>query len=311
MRPSLDEVVKRAAAVLPEEAVDELFRRGVAGLNVALCLHRVLHGPRRPGETLAELSIPAGELDVFVERALSARPGGSEPWLTLSFDDGYEDAARYVQSRVRRFAQVEWLFFVCPEKAEKQAGFRWDLPEVGLKPLEQAMEEPVDLVRENEREDLRELARQERFRLSTVEECRRLGQLPGVQLGNHTNVHHNPLRLSAEQARAEYGRAHADFERLWGRYGHFAFPFGSPEREFRAEHVEMVRRLGRLVLWSTEARPYASAERRPGAVLPRFPVNGNWSAHELLLWVAVRSLRYRVRGSRYAYPEPLSAPAAA
>lgn len=304
-------MVKRAAAVLPEEAVDELFRRAVRGLNVALCLHRVLHGPRRVGERLTELSIPAGELDVFVERALSARPAGAQPWLTLSFDDGYEDAARYVQSRVRRFAQVEWLFFVCPEKAEKQAGFRWDLAEAGLKPLEQAMEEPVDLERENEREDLRGLAQEERFRLSTVEECRRLGRLPGVQLGNHTNVHHNPLRLSAAQARAEYRRAHGDFERLLGRYGHFAFPFGSPELEFRAEHVALVRELGPFVLWSTEARPYAPEERRPGAVLPRFPVDGGWSAQELLLWVAVRSLRYRVQGSRYAYPVPLSARAAA
>lgn len=304
-------MVKRAAAVLPEEAVDELFRRGVGGLNVALCLHRVLHGPRRPRELLPELSIPAGQLDVFVERALSTRPASPEPWLTLSFDDGYDDAARYVQSRVRRFPQVEWLFFICPEKTQKQAGFRWDLAEAGLMPLEQALEAPMDLARENEREDLRGLARQEQFRLSTLEECRSLGRLPGVQLGNHTNVHHNPLRLSAQQARAEYGQAHADCERLFGRYGHFAFPFGSPERQFRAEHVALVRELGPFVLWSTEARPYAPAERRPGAVLPRFPVDGSWSAQELLLWVAVRSLRYRLRGSRYAYPEPLSARAAA
>jgi peptidoglycan/xylan/chitin deacetylase (PgdA/CDA1 family) len=294
-------MVYPAAALLPEATVDALFRRWVGTQHVALCLHRVHQGPRRPTERLPEMSIPAGELDVFLDRALSTRPQADRPWLTVSFDDGYEDALRYVQARVRRYPQVEWLFFICPQKVEQQAGFRWDLVETGAAPPE-SEEGPVDVGAENERPELRALAQEDRFRLATVERCRELARLPGVSLGNHTNLHHKAVRLSAEQAAAEYESSHRDFERLFGPCAHFAFPFGTPEVEFRAEHVALARRLGRFLLWSTEARTYAPEERVDGAVLPRFAVDGRRSAQELMLWVAARALRYRLRGSRHAYP---------
>lgn len=310
MRPTFDEMVHRLAALLPEALVDELFRRWVGPLHVALCLHRVNRGPRRPGERFPEMSIPTGELDVFLDRVLATRPQASRPWLTVTFDDGYEDAARYVRARARRFPQVEWLVFLCPEKLEKLAGFRWDLIEVEAGP-EEAIDAPLDLDRENERPELKALTRQEAFKLAGVEDCRALAGLPQVMLGNHTNAHHNPVLMAAEQAAEEYARSHRDFERLFGSYAHFAFPFGAPEEHFRAEHVAMLRRLGRFLLWSTEARPYAPEERVPGAVLPRFPVDGRRSAQELMLWVAARALRYRLRGSRFAYPLPASGTAAA
>jgi hypothetical protein len=307
MKPSFDEMVEKSASVMPEAAVDELFRLWVGPLHVALCLHRVNFGPRRPNERFAELSIDAGQLDVFIERALSTRLHASDKWLVVSFDDGYEDAARYVRTRHRRFPQVEWLFFVCPEKLEKQAGFRWDWQEAALARGESITREglvgPVDLATENDRPELQAVAREEAWKLVSVEACREVGKLPGVALGNHTNVHCNPLTMTLEQAREEYSRAHRDFERLFGPYAHFAFPFGSPEVEFSQPQVDMVRGLaGRSLIWSTEARPYAPEERQPGAVLPRFPVDGRKDANTLLLWVAARSLRFRLRGSRFRYP---------
>jgi hypothetical protein len=72
----------------------------------------------------------------------------------------------------------------------------------------------------------------------------------------------------------------------------------------------MLRRLSDCVQWSTEGRPFAPEERGPGAVLPRFPVDGRRSAHELLFWMAVSATKHRLRGSPHSYPRALKTSAA-
>lgn len=80
---------------------------------------------------------------------------------------------------------------------------------------------------------------------------------------------------------------------MFGVQNHFAFPFGTPEFEFNARHVEALRRSHDWVIWSTERRPYAAAERRPGAVLPRMPVNCRWTYKQIALWIALLAAKFR------------------
>jgi peptidoglycan/xylan/chitin deacetylase (PgdA/CDA1 family) len=254
------------------------------------------------------MTIDPSSLDDLVEFLLSTR-GRSEPRLTVSFDDGYEDSARYIQARAKRFPDVEWIFFICPAKIESRVGFRWDLAEQSLLAnpdlaADREMPEGVDVAGESRREDLRRVAAMPQYRLADLELCWELQRLRNVALGNHTNSHMKPVLLSPEEARAEYDASIRDFERLFGPHRQFAFPFGAPEVEFDATHVAVLRQRGEdFVMWSTEQRPYESAERRPGAVLPRFPIDGTHSWRQAAFDLIVYTARARARRSGPRYEE--------
>jgi peptidoglycan/xylan/chitin deacetylase (PgdA/CDA1 family) len=302
---SADELAHRAGGSLPQFALKPMLGAGLAGQGCALCLHRMAPEQRstdwQPG-----LNMPPAELDTLIDLLLSSRPGRSDGWLTVTFDDGYADSAEYLRTRATRFPQVEFLFFVCPEKLEHRAGFRWDLAEEAMKrgtPRSEAValvDAPVDLATENSRADLEALGRLPDYQLSTVEEARALTTFPNITLGNHTNLHLSAVKLADEVVRGDYQRSTQAFSRLFGAQTHFAFPYGTPQHHFAPRHVEMLRALGDFAIWTTEARPYPLHERGPRAVLPRFPVNGERSAHELAGWIAARSLDFRVRGRRRA-----------
>ena len=101
--------------------------------------------------------MPAPELDTLIELLLTSRPGAGRDWLRLSFDDGYRDAGDYIRTRAPRFPQVQFDFFICPEKTEARAGFRWDLVEQSN--LEKTLlATPADVESENLRPELRALA---------------------------------------------------------------------------------------------------------------------------------------------------------
>lgn len=295
MRVNLDQWVARAGALAPSQLLRPLLRVALGGHNVALCVHRVSE-PSSPPAREPDLTVEAGELDRLIELLLSARPGSRERWLSATFDDGYQDAARYVQSRARRFPTVEFLFFVCPEKAEHGAGFRWDLPR------QPTAGEPADVEGENQRDDLRALEGHDRFRLAGLPLLDALRALPNVALGNHTNGHFRAAALDPEQSLREFARSQADFERLFGKQTQFAFPFGTPQHDFHAGHVGQLRRLSQALLWTTEPRPYQVAERVPGAVLPRYPVRGPWGHRGVAAWIAARAAYARWRGPRHLYP---------
>jgi hypothetical protein len=254
------------------------------------------------------MTMPAGDLDGLIELLLASRRGG-DPWLSVTFDDGYADCVEYVARRAPRYPEVEFLVFACPEKIERRAGFRWDLVDRdvrGGRQLEEAwhahMDQPRDVLAENEREDLRALAALPEYRLATLEDLRAISRLPNVALGNHTNCHFKACELSPEQFAVEVERSEADFARLFGDSAHFAFPYGWPL--FDGAHVATLLARTRGLVWSTTRRPYRPDERRARALLPRFPVDGRWGARGTAAWIAGRSAIFRARGPRRGVEEP-------
>ncbi|MBI5548816.1 MAG: polysaccharide deacetylase family protein [Deltaproteobacteria bacterium] len=295
--------------LLPDAVLLAFFRWAVGTSHVALCLHRVCQSPARP----AWMSMPVQELDRLLELAVAARPMTKDRWLTVCFDDGYADAAEYVAQRAPGFPGVEWLVFICPEKIEKRTGFRWDLlDEYGRPPSDAKLFAPFDLERENDRDDLRDVATQPEFRIVTLAQCRLLQAIPNVLLGNHTNVHPKLVLLTPEQASREFLRSAQAFERLFGKQEHFAIPFGTPEEDFDESHVALLRALTRARIWSTEPRPFRPSERVLGATLPRFALDGRWSARQHLLFIALSALRCRLTEAASArLPAPPEATASA
>jgi hypothetical protein len=301
-----------ALAAVGEGTLATLLRIGLGDRRVALCFHRVLRGSRRDGELLPKLTMPEAEIDRLIRFVLDGARR-REPWLTVCFDDGYLDAAEYVLSRAPQLPEVEWLVFVCPEKTERQAGFRWDLAEA-LRGADESIDAtsiiyaPVDPSSENVRSELRSLASDRRYALADVETCRRLQRLPNVSLGNHSNVHHPAALLRADAFRADFERSTRDFRRLFGEPRHVAFPFGVPGVDFAAEHVEALRRIGSFEIWSTEPRPYDPGERAPSAVLPRFAVDGTRTWKESAAHLVLHSLRARLRRRTECIAPPALAP---
>ncbi len=258
-----ERVVLQAGSVLSDSQLRSLLGLVLGDLRVALCLHRV-----RLRATAQTLSIAPDQLDRLIELLRASRALQDTPWLTVSFDDGYDDAAAYVASRAPMYSDVEWLLFVCPERSEKGIAFSWD---------------------------------ERQGELTSVSTLQRLAQMPNVALGNHTNSHHKQTALSRREAEVEYQRSFERFSRLFGPQHHFAFPFGTPEHEFTAMHVGALRRISDWTLWSTERRPHAASERKPGAVLPRFPINGAWSYKQIALWMCVLTLRFRSFDTKFHY----------
>lgn len=297
-----------ALATLPDAALLPLFAISTHGLQLALCLHRVVQCRRRD-ELLPYVSIPADELDELIRLVRLAR-GRTPLGLTVAFDDGYADACAYIRTRAPRNPDVEWLFFLCPEKTVLRAGYRWDAWELECPSAHPAEDVARRLTEryapdeENYRKDLRRLGDHPSFRLATVEECRAIAGLPGVQLGNHTNSHQNAACLNERELMLDVSSSTRLFEALFGRQRHFAFPFGTPGVHVCDDQVRLVTRVTDAVQWSTEARPYRLEERGLGALLPRFPIDGTRRARELFADIALRALRFRVRGSALSAATP-------
>jgi peptidoglycan/xylan/chitin deacetylase (PgdA/CDA1 family) len=313
MKRILGSSMLRTLTVADDRSLARILRASLGERCLALCFHRIV-ATRRDGELLPKLSMPAAEVDRLLRFLVDAahRP---DRWLTVSFDDGYRDAADYVLARAPRFPGVDWLFFLCPQKTERKVGFRWDLAETRRR-LHPALDTdglifaPVDLSLENLRADLRRLAADARFALADVDVCRRIQRLPNAALGNHTNVHHRQVLLDLDRCRDEYRRSTEDFRRLFGELRHFAFPFGVPELDFAGEHVEALRRIGGLEIWSTEPRPYDASERGEGSVLPRFAVDGTRTWKESVAHIILQSIRSRLRRREDLYPRLATAAAA-
>jgi peptidoglycan/xylan/chitin deacetylase (PgdA/CDA1 family) len=285
---------------IPTRVLRAALRASLGSRHVALTLHRVRAA--KPEEMNSHLSIEAEELDAAIDFLLAAHPRRPERWLTVTFDDGYEDGAAYVESRAIRFPGVDFILFVCPEKAERGAGFRWDLAEVSR----QAGEPPRRLAEilyaslngdaENAREDLHRVAAESRFRLATVNRLRALADLPNVSIGNHTNCHFKLSLLRPDQARQELERSRASFERLFGHQRHFAFPYG--HGFFDQSHVRLLRELSDSVLWGTGQSPYAPSDLAAGALVPRVVMESLWGVRGIAAVIAVRSLVTRALGVR-------------
>ena len=293
MRRNLSSAVLRGLASLDADTLGAFFRRALSGRRLALCFHRVAD-VRREGELLPKLTMPAEEIDTLIAFLLAAARR-NDRWLTVTFDDGYRESAEYVLERAPRTPEVEWLYFVCPQKIELRVGFRWDLAEMRRRDdpaldIDSIVFAPVQPDAENLRADLQRLARQPEFALADVEVCERIQRLPNAELGNHSNVHCRPILLAPDQFQAEIAASARDFARLFGPMRHFAFPFGVPGVDFGPSHLNPLRELGGIEIWSTEPRPYTRRERELGAVLPRFAIDGTRSWRTSVAHIAMRSL---------------------
>jgi len=280
---------------VPVPVMRVLLGRVLEGTHVAICLHRVGGGSSGVAP-MWETVIDETELDQLIGILVGSRPSMATPWLTVCFDDGYADAARYVETRRQRFASVTFIIFVCPAKLKKRAGFRWDLK----KSTEiDVFGPPLDVRTENDRADLIELGDRADCRLLTVDECRQIARHPNVQLGNHTNSHFKQTLLSLDDARYDMQASHREFEELFGKTEHFAFPFGTPQKEFGDEHVLLAKELGYKYIWSVDRRPYFPEEQ---GVLPRYPIFGTWPASKSALAILLQAAKWRWRSRSVEAP---------
>ena len=300
MRLKVDRKLTLLGSYLPAGILRTLLYASLGSRRVALMFHRVRSA--NTGDVNLHLSIREEDLDAAIAFMLAAFPRRTERWLTATFDDGYDDAAAYVESRAHRFPAVDFILFVCPEKAERGVGFRWDLAERSRQEGEpqrrvaEILYALQDVETENAREDLSRIAADPQFRLASVDRLRMLAGLPNVSLGNHTNCHFELSLLKPDQARLELERSRACFERLFGRQRHFAFPFG--HGFFDESHVRLLRTDGSPVLWGTGQSPYASADLANCALLPRIGIDGPSSFRGVATVVAGRSLITRAVGVR-------------
>jgi peptidoglycan/xylan/chitin deacetylase (PgdA/CDA1 family) len=295
MRAAIVDNVLEAYRVMPAVGLRCLLGAALGGAQVALCLHRVRMVPAPRGANASGLVIDAGNLDALLDLLVRSGPSDGRRRLTVSFDDGYADAAEYVASRHARYPDVSWLFFVCPQKIEKRAGFRWDAAASGNPAI---LDAPLDVRAENDRPELRGLGDVEATRLMTVEQCLRIRELPNVALGNHTNTHFKHAALRLEDSRHDIASSKSDFEKLFGPTPHFAFPFGTPATEVGPENAALARELGYTRVWSTEPRPYHEEEMGRASLLPRFPVVGTWPARKIALYMTIRAVRWRLAAAR-------------
>ncbi|MEZ5233751.1 MAG: alpha/beta fold hydrolase [Acidimicrobiales bacterium] len=288
-RIAFDTLVRRAAPALPRPLVERWCRLAIGDRRAALCLHRV--APHRDEAT--ELALPAPVLDALV--AAAGRIGRGRPWLSLTFDDGYLDAVRYAQQRAPQHRDIEWAVFVCPDKAARRRGFRWD---VGLDPFAGLPATTAALEAENDRRALVRAGADPTCELAGLALLRRVRDEGAVTVGNHTNRHLPLAALAPDVARHELATSVADFERELGECRSFAFPFGTPGLYWSQAHAEQLRAAGVQRLWSVQSATFAETDRRPGAVLPRFPVDGRDDARTIVALLAARATLERVRRHR-------------
>ncbi len=188
----LNQLLSQAGAQLPRSMQRQIVGQSLGDFDVALCLHRVAE-QRRPTDLQPAMTIAPNALDSLIEFLLSTRNKPKPGWLTVSFDDGYLDAANYIDDRAQRFRDVQFSFFVCPEKSHRQVGFRWDLAEEqvkqGVSPLQAAsdMDQTLDLATENDRSDLTALAKLSEYALASIDRILALRRHPNVIIGNHFN----------------------------------------------------------------------------------------------------------------------------
>lgn len=282
------DALARVGGVLPSALIRAALRRLLEHRSLALCLHRVTLVPAQASALCVEASV----LEGLIELLLSARPRAGAGWLTVTFDDGYADAAHWLATRAWRFPEVEFLVFLCPEKIERRAGFRWDLEASSARRADAVA---FDVDTENTRPELLGLGDAFAYRLASLSALRELALLPNVTLGNHTNLHAIATTLPLETVAEDYLRSTRAFERLFGQQRHFAFPFGTPGKQFDGRHVELLRALGEAIIWSTEARPSFTWERKPRAVLPRCPIIGGQSVTAVAAWLAARALNHHLQ----------------
>ncbi|MFK7918039.1 MAG: hypothetical protein AB8G14_08190 [Ilumatobacter sp.] len=276
-------LLRSVAWATPAGIARRLSLRLIGDDPVALCFHRVGDDSVRAGMLMPELCHDAAIIDELIEW-LAPVPGG----LTMSFDDGYADAAEYVSARAPRHPEVSWHFMVCPQKTIDRNGFPWDdwIDRPAHGEVAEFLAEWKHLF-----ESAGPLARgsvggadREHCRLATVEECRALASFDNVQLGNHTDRHLPSAWLSNSELVAEIATSQQRFVDTFGATDHFAFPFGA-EPWVTVENIGVALDALDGTVWTIGS----SAVVADGRVRPRFSMRStDGSAKATVLVIAVR-----------------------
>lgn len=279
--------LEAVARIMPRSWLQRLVARSTNDLGVALCAHRIGHGDA-DRILLLDSFLPAEKLDQLID-AFALVPSR----LTITFDDGYEDARQYVEDRAPRHPDVTFLMMLCPEKTVGRRGFAWDQWMVESRGNDP--EEFVDTWRDELEAGLRDgrsvagLADEEPYALATAEACRDLAELPNVELGNHTDRHVAPAWLSKEEFVAELRESSERFSDAFGEPRHLALPFGC-EPYVSSEDLETAVQVTGGDVWTIENSPFSPDD----AVKPRFGwAYDGLSAPAMALYIALQCRRSR------------------
>ena len=217
----------------------------------------------------------------------------------ITFDDGYADNLTLALPVLARFDAPATIFIatgyldggrmwndtviesIRRTSAEKLDLADLGLPNVSLKTIEQrchAIGVLLPLIKYRSVDERISLsgAIAQRARVTppsnlmlTTPQLRELAAARNITIGAHTRRHPILACASSDEAEAEIAGSRTDLEALLQKDVHlFAYPNGRPDKDYRAEHVEMVRRAGFRHAVST-ANGVASAPADP-LQLPRF-----------------------------------------
>lgn len=290
-----DRGIGLAATLLPAPAVRRIVAWATRGFDVAVCLHRVL-----PSD-LAHVTMPGlTNTEEEIDRLLECFSSVPER-ITMTFDDGYDDAREFIARRAPIHPDIRWIFMICPEKTVERRSFPWDdwtvdgHDERGGDFLG-SWEERT----RNQRDSARGVATRadlEPYRLATADQCRDLAALANVELGNHTNHHYAMAWLTPAEVDREILDSDALFVEEFGTCEHFAFPFGAPPRVYE-EHVERATELLPSTIWTIENRAVRSDDVAELRVRPRFAWDPTrLSPQAMSLFIAMKCLAVRARST--------------
>jgi len=147
-----------------------------------------------------------------IESGFAVQPGGSDRFVVLTFDDGYEDNYSIARPILLEFGYTAMFYIPTSFIGSDRLAAR----------------------------DVRESNRPERNRRMTWEQVRSLAA-DGMEIGSHTMSHERLTGLDTEQARREIVESKSILEtELAARVTSFCYPGGSYTRD----HVNMVRQSG-------------------------------------------------------------------
>ena len=291
----IDRSIEAVAALLPDAALTRLIAEATEGVEVAFCFHRVL-----PAD-LAHVTIPGlVNTEEEIDLLLKCFERNPEP-ITMTFDDGYDDARAFIEDRAPAHPNIQWIFMICPEKTLERRSFPWDDWTVdGLDETDADFLSSWEARTRQKSSRAQGVARRadlEPYRLATAEQCRALAELSNVELGNHTNHHYAMAWLTETEVDREILDSDATFTEEFGSCDHFAFPFGAAPR-VHEEHVERATELITSTIWTIENQPVPADRSESLRVRPRFAWDSaRLSPRAMALFVALKCAVARLKWS--------------